>query len=191
MAASLRKWNPAFAAYSPHQLFHTSVCPRVSCWSVAISIVVLKCDLSLWLWLFDGNIFLQLSFISVMAPGPKQPPGCEGGRSYKKYQCQGCSLTPRGKDLSRHYKNMTDWTLVGQMRAAMGSAKLAQLKDKADKHTLYIFGRGYTREKLMSQRDRLLQPTGGCRWKRHTCLLAFGRCRRNCTLIMLVSNLPI
>merc|ERR1719481_246055 len=34
------------------------------------------------------------------------------------------------------------------MRAAMGSAKLAQLKDKADKHTLYIFGRGYTREKL-------------------------------------------
>ena len=102
-----------------------------------------------------------------MAPGPKQPPGCEGGRSYKKYQCQGCSLTPRGKDLSRHYKNMTDWTLVGQMRAAMGSAKLAQLKDKADKHTLYIFGRGYTREKLPTwsthpmARQQELEEAGG------------------------------
>ena len=54
------------------------------------------------------------------------------------------------------------------MRAAMGSAKLAQLKDKADKHTLYIFGRGYTREKLptwsthpMARQQELEEARGG------------------------------
>ena len=53
------------------------------------------------------------------------------------------------------------------MRAAMGSAKLAQLKDKADKHTLYIFGRGYTREKLPTwsthpmARQQELEEAGG------------------------------
>ena len=54
------------------------------------------------------------------------------------------------------------------MRAAMGSAKLAQLKDKADKHTLYIFGRGYTREKLptwsthpMARQQELEEAGGG------------------------------
>ena len=58
MAASLRKWNPAFAACSPHQMFHTSVCPRVSCWSVAVSIVSYRIHLC------DNDSLMETFFCS-------------------------------------------------------------------------------------------------------------------------------
>ena len=50
-------------------------------------------------------------------------PGLDGGKSKKKYRCQasGCGVTPRGCDLSQHYKSKTDWDMVNKMKAAMGT----------------------------------------------------------------------
>lgn len=83
-----------------------------------------------------------------MGPGRKSLPGCEGGRSKAKYKCRGCSLTPRGTDLSKHYKNQTNWDLVRRLRASVGTAAVEQLREQADLHTLFIFEKGYTKEKL-------------------------------------------
>ena len=43
-----------------------------------------------------------------LGKGPKPLPGCDGGKSKQKYQCHGCSLTPRGTDfLSTIWRKLT------------------------------------------------------------------------------------
>ena len=67
------------------------------------------------------------------------PPGMEGGRSRQKFKCEGCEHISRGSDLSRHYKNLTNFTLLKELRECQGEAALEELKGKADNHTLYMF----------------------------------------------------
>ena len=46
--------------------------------------------------------------------------------SKKKYRCNaaGCTVTPRGCDLPKHYKTKTNWDKVIKLRAVMGTAAL-------------------------------------------------------------------
>ena len=77
-------------------------------------------------------------------------PGCEGGVSHLKYKCQveGCTVTPWGSDVGRHYKNRTDWELVSKLRATVGDAEVHKYLAGADKHTEFIYRRGYTKNRL-------------------------------------------
>ena len=74
----------------------------------------------------------------------------EGGRSKKKYRCQasGCGVTPRGCDLSQHYKSKTDWDIVKKMKAAMGTAAREKLLQEADPHTRFIIEKHYAENRL-------------------------------------------
>jgi hypothetical protein len=77
-------------------------------------------------------------------------PGLEGGKSKKKYRCQasGCGVTPRGCDLSQHYKSKTDWDVVRRMKAAMGTAARDKLVQEADPHTRFIIEKHYDENRL-------------------------------------------
>jgi hypothetical protein len=74
------------------------------------------------------------------------------GRAKVKYRCQCCSVTPRGCDLKKHYKNLVNWPLVKLLKAAKGT-ELQELRDRADRHTLFIFDRGYSEENLPSYQN--------------------------------------
>ena len=64
-----------------------------------------------------------------------------GNRGKLKYWCN--TGTPIGCDLKRHYNNNMNWPLVKLLKAAKG-IELQELRDRADRHTLYIFDRGYS-----------------------------------------------
>ena len=64
-------------------------------------------------------------------------------RGKLKYRCKCCTVTPRGCDLKRHYKNNVNWPLVKQLKAAKGT-EVQELRDGADQHSLFIFDRGYS-----------------------------------------------
>ena len=63
-------------------------------------------------------------------------------------------MTPRGCDLKKHYKNLVNWPLVNLLKAAKGT-QLQELRDKGDRHTLFIFDRGYSRENLPSYQNHV------------------------------------
>ena len=46
--------------------------------------------------------------------------------SRRLYMCKvpGCTVTPRGCDVSKHYKTKTDWSEVRELKAVAGSAAL-------------------------------------------------------------------
>ena len=71
-------------------------------------------------------------------------------RAKRKYRCmaQGCHVVPRGCDLPTHYRVKTDWDLFTRMKAAVGDAALEKLKETADPHTMFVFCRGYCKERL-------------------------------------------
>ena len=69
-----------------------------------------------------------------------------------KYWCEGCAVTPRGCDLKKHYKTNVNWPLLKRLKAAKG-AELQELRDEADRHTLFIFDRGYSWENLPSYQN--------------------------------------
>ena len=48
------------------------------------------------------------------------------------------SVIPRGIDLSRHYKNNTNFDMLKQLKECVGDKELESLKSKADKPTLYM-----------------------------------------------------
>ena len=74
------------------------------------------------------------------------------GRAHVKYRCKGCAVTPRGCDLKKHYKTNVNWPLLKRLKAAKG-AELQELRDEADRHTLFIFDRGYSWENLPSYQN--------------------------------------
>ena len=76
-------------------------------------------------------------------------------RGKLKYRCKGCTGTPRGCDLKRHYKNSVNWPLVKLLKAANGT-ELQELRDGADRHSLFIFDRGYSSENLLSYQNHVL-----------------------------------
>ena len=71
------------------------------------------------------------------------------GRAHVKYRCKGCAVTPRECDLKKHYKTNVNWPLLKRLKAAKG-AELQELRDEADRHTLFIFDMGYSWENLPS-----------------------------------------
>ena len=73
-------------------------------------------------------------------------------RAKVKYWCKGCTVTPRGCDLKKHYKTNVNWPLLKRLKAAKG-AELQELRDEADRHTLFIFDRGYSWENLPSYQN--------------------------------------
>ena len=87
------------------------------------------------------------------------------GRAHVKYRCKGCAVTPRGCDLKKHYKTNVNWPLLKRLKAA----ELQELRDEADRHTLFIFDRGYSWENLPSYQT-MLRPRKplGTRWGRIT-----------------------
>ena len=50
-------------------------------------------------------------------------------RGKLKYRCKCCTVTPRGCDLKRHYKNNVNWPLVKQLKAAKGT-EVQELKGR-------------------------------------------------------------
>ena len=76
-------------------------------------------------------------------------------RGKLKYRCKCCTVTPRGCDLKRHYKNNVNWPLVKQLKAAKGT-EVQELRDGADQHSLFIFDRGYSSENLPSYHNHVL-----------------------------------
>ena len=76
-------------------------------------------------------------------------------RGKLKYRCKCCTVTPRGCDLKRHYKNNVNWPLVKQLKAAKGT-EVQELRDGADQHSLFIFDRGYSSENLPSYQNHVL-----------------------------------
>ena len=71
------------------------------------AIIAAACELLLSL----NKTFSQfLHFRGVM-----EWPGMEGARSRQQYKCEGCHLTPRGCDLSHHYKSVTNFGLLREL----------------------------------------------------------------------------
>ena len=66
-----------------------------------------------------------------------------GPRATLKYQCKACKTHPRGCDIPKHYKIMTDWDLLAKMRSS--GIALEEVRKKADAHTLFMFENGYTK----------------------------------------------
>ena len=96
-------------------------------------------------------LLFQGWFRGVMASrGRIEKPGCEGGRAKQKFKCKvaGCDVTPRGCDLPRHYRNLTNWKMLGKLRAAMGDTEVEKLLEGADSHTTYIYRNGYSEKRL-------------------------------------------
>ena len=84
-------------------------------------------------------------------------PGCVGGKSKKKYKCNstGCTVTPQGKDLPRHYLAKTNWDLLAKLRAAMGDSEVEELLKETDPHTEFIYRRNYTKTRLPEYRTHV------------------------------------
>ena len=88
--------------------------------------------------------------------------GCPGGVSLLKYKCkvQGCTVTPRGCDLGRHYSNKTDWQLITNLRDSVGDPKVEKyLAEAADGHTELIYRNSYTTYKLPIFKTRATAKT--------------------------------
>jgi hypothetical protein len=119
-----------------------------------------------WPLLFYGVEMVQASYGMIvyfqspvsMTGRRSVVPGLEGGRSKKKYRCQasGCGVTPRGSDLSQHYKSKTDWDKVKRMNAAMGTAALEKLLQEADPHTRFIFEKHYAENRLPTYTSHIM-----------------------------------
>ena len=77
-------------------------------------------------------------------------PGSDKGAAHLNYKCQveGCTVTPRGNNVGRHYMKKTDWELVEKLRAAVGDSEVLKYLAGADNHTEFIFRRGYTKNRL-------------------------------------------
>ena len=79
---------------------------------------------------------------------PKCRPGLTTSLSKKEYRCNACTSTPRGTDLSRHYKRNTNFRMLKELKECVGDEKLEILKSDADKHTLYMFQWGHSEDNL-------------------------------------------
>ena len=71
-------------------------------------------------------------------------------KSKMNYRCkvEGCSVTPRGCDVPKHYKTKTDWEKVTELREVMGGAILERQLKQVDGHTRFCFEQGFTETKL-------------------------------------------
>ena len=81
-------------------------------------------------------------------------PGLPPPLSRLYYSCKvpQCDTKPRGCDLRSHYVTNTNWETVSQLKSCVGDAALAELKTKADPHTLFVFENNYTKNKMPSYR---------------------------------------
>ena len=70
--------------------------------------------------------------------------------SRRLYMCKvpGCTVTPRGCDVSKHYKTKTDWSEVRELKAVAGSAALKAKLEQAEGHTKFAFINNYSEEHL-------------------------------------------
>ena len=70
--------------------------------------------------------------------------------SRRLYMCKvpGCTVTPRGCDVSKHYKTKTDWSEVRELKAVAGSAALKAKLEQAEGHTKFAFVNNYSEEHL-------------------------------------------
>ena len=66
-------------------------------------------------------------------------------RSRQMFMCKvpGCKVTPRGCDLSKHYKNRTDWSKVKELRAVVGTDAVQRELEQVDSHTRFAFTNNY------------------------------------------------
>ena len=94
-------------------------------------------------------------------PGPKEPPGLTGGLSKQTYKCQACQVEPRGTDLPKHYEKLTDWSLLNEMKQCIGDSALDGLRRRADPHTLFIYEKHYTKQKLPTYRTHVMVKQKG------------------------------
>ena len=71
-------------------------------------------------------------------------------RSRRMFMCKvpGCKVTPRGCDLSKHYKNRTDWSKVKELRAVVGTDAVQRELEQVDSHTRFAFTNNYTEDML-------------------------------------------
>jgi hypothetical protein len=70
------------------------------------------------------------------------------GLSRLKYCCKACNIRPRGCDLSKHYEINTNWDLLQEMKACVGDLSLAEMKERADPHTLFMYEHKYNRKAM-------------------------------------------
>ena len=70
--------------------------------------------------------------------------------SRRNYRCKvpGCSATPRGCDLARHYKRHTDWSKVKELKSVFGSEALREELEELEGHTRFAYVNNYTEENL-------------------------------------------
>ena len=73
-----------------------------------------------------------------------------GGVSRLKYSCKVCDTKLRGCDISKHYDTNTNWPLLSEMKSCVGDAALAELKNKAGPHTIFMFEHKYTKNSMPS-----------------------------------------
>ena len=73
-----------------------------------------------------------------------------GGLSRLKYSCKACDIRPRGCDISKHYETNTNWLLLSEMRTCFGDEAIAELRKKADPHTLFMFDHNYRKNSMPS-----------------------------------------
>ena len=73
-----------------------------------------------------------------------------GGASRLKYSCKVCDTKPRGCDIAKHYDYNTNWPLLSEMKSCVGDAAFAELRKKADPHTIFMFDHKYRKNFLPS-----------------------------------------
>ena len=82
--------------------------------------------------------------------GPGAGPVAGVNISKRNYRCKvpGCSATPRGCDVPRHYKRSTDWLKVRELKLVVGSEALERELEQVDGHTRFAFVNKYTEKNL-------------------------------------------
>ena len=70
--------------------------------------------------------------------------------SKRNYRCKvpGCSDTPRGCDLPRHYMRRTDWLKVRELKSVVGSERLEEELEQVECHTRFAFINSLTEKNL-------------------------------------------
>ena len=80
-------------------------------------------------------------------PGSREVPA---SHQLNKCKAANCTVTPRGCNLRKHYVTKTNWDLLNELRTNLSEGKEDRLIKEADPHTIFLFTKGYSRDKLPS-----------------------------------------
>ena len=91
--------------------------------------------------------------------------GGGGAKSHSalKYKCNVCEHYTRGCDLPRHYKNMTNWSVLAKLKQCVGDIAVEAQLAKTDPHTAFIFKNKYKIDNLPTWRTHALWKSPGAR----------------------------